>query len=497
MMIAVKEEHHHYILSAFIILLIVVHHVLNPLNIDINALKAITVALMMIALWILEIIPMPVVALLPLIIFPLWKMDTLQNTAKNYADPIIFLFMGGFFLAIAIEKWNLHQRIALNILKKSGSNGNQILLGFMLSTFLLSMWLSNTATTLMMFPIALSILNVMSHSYSKKTLRNFSIALLLSIAYAANIGGISTIIGTPPNTAFVGFMNDQLNSNISFLQWFLIAFPIALIILLILYLMFIKVLFKNDIKQHDETESYIQLQLSNLGTWTKAEKRVFFVFLITAFLWMAKDPINSITGLALNDTIIAMMAGISLFALPAGITMQDSTENRVSDEENPNSIVNLLEWQDTKKMAWGILLLFGGGLALAKSLEDAGVMKMIGDSISRYAPDNRFLLILIVATISIFLSEVMSNIAQVIVMAPILTSVALAMNIPPIILGLPMTLAASCAGMLPMGTPPNAIIYSSGQVPLQKMLKAGFVLNLISILVISVICYVFTTIVFR
>ncbi len=479
-----------YLLTSLILVILSLHQYFNPFHIDWMALKVIHVGILMISLWILEVMPMPVVALLPLIIFPLWKINSIQETAKNYADPIIFLFMGGFFIALAIEKWNLHQRIALNILKKSGSNGDQVLFGFMLSTFLVSMWISNTATTMMMFPIALSIIKVMSHTYSETKLRNFSISLMLSIAYASNIGGLATIIGTPPNTAYVGYMNDTMHAEISFLQWVLICFPIAILILLALYFAFTKFLFPNHIKHHAETESFIQTQLSKLGSWSGAEKRVFAIFLATAFLWITKDLIIKLTNLPLNDTIIALFAGIALFAIPAGVksTNQDSSPD-FEDESSP-SVVNLLEWKDTKNMAWGILLLFGGGLALAKELENAGVMKMIGNGISAYAPDNRFLLILLVATVSIFLSEVMSNIAQVIVMAPILTSVAVAMHISPVILGIPMTLAASCAGMLPMGTPPNAIVYASGKIPLKRMLKAGFVLNLISIIIISIFCYI-------
>jgi sodium-dependent dicarboxylate transporter 2/3/5 len=486
-----------YLIAAFILFTLIIHYVFNPFGIELSALKVISVGILMISLWILELMPMPVVALLPLVIFPLWKINSLQETAKNYADPIIFLFMGGFFIALAIEKWNLHERIALNILKKSGSNGNQVLLGFMISTFLISMWISNTATTMMMFPIALSIINVMSHTYSPAKLQNLSISLMLSIAYASNIGGLSTIIGTPPNTAYVGYMNDQMHSEISFLEWVLVCFPIAIIILLSLYFVFTRFLFPNNISHHRETEIFIKSELEKLGSWSVAERRVFIVFISTALLWIFKDLIVKFTGLALNDTIIAMIAGIALFFIPAGMKNETANTNSFNDEENPNSIVNLLEWSDTKNMAWGILLLFGGGLTLAKELENAGVMKMIGDGISMHAPQNLFLLILIVATVSIFLSEVMSNIAQVIVMAPILTSVAIAMNIPPLMLGLPMTLAASCAGMLPMGTPPNAIVYASGKIPLRKMLKAGFVLNIISILVISVFCYFLISIVFK
>lgn len=479
----------YYLSTLGILLLLLLFYFINPLNLEIKALKVIVVGLFMISLWILEWIPMPVVALIPLFVFPIWNIESLQDISKHYSDPIIFLFMGGFFLALAIEKWNLHQRIALNILKKTGGNGNQILLGFMISTFVISMWISNTATTMMMFPIALSVLKVMSKSYDKSTLGNFSTAILLSIAYASNIGGLSTIIGTPPNTAYVGFMADHMNINISFFQWFLFCFPLAVLILIALYLAFTKWLFPNDIKANAKTDSFLSSKLLDLGPWTKAEKRVFIVFICTATLWMTKDLIVNLLSIPINDTIIAIMGAFALFCLPSGMKPNTNSEINVDEEENVNHFNNILNWKDTSKMAWGILLMFGGGLALAKAMENAGVMKMIGEGISNYAPDNRFLLIMLVATVSIFLSEVMSNIAQVIVMAPILASLAIALQIPPIILGIPMTLAASCAGMLPMGTPPNAIAYSSGLIPLKSMLRAGFVLNLFSIVIISLFSY--------
>lgn len=479
----------YYLSTLGILLLLLLFYFINPLNLEIKALKVIVVGLFMISLWILEWIPMPVVALIPLFVFPIWNIESIQDISKHYSDPIIFLFMGGFFLALAIEKWNLHQRIALNILKKTGGNGNQILLGFMISTFVISMWISNTATTMMMFPIALSVLKVMSRNYDKSTLGNFSTAILLSIAYASNIGGLSTIIGTPPNTAYVGFMADHMNINISFFQWFLFCFPLAVLILIALYLAFTKWLFPNDIKANAKTDSFISSKLLDLGPWTKAEKRVFIVFICTATLWMTKDLIVNLLSIPINDTIIAIMGAFALFCLPSGMKPNTNSEINVDEEENVNHFNNILNWKDTSKMAWGILLMFGGGLALAKAMENAGVMKMIGEGISNYAPDNRFLLIMLVATVSIFLSEVMSNIAQVIVMAPILASLAIALQIPPIILGIPMTLAASCAGMLPMGTPPNAIAYSSGLIPLKSMLRAGFVLNLFSIVIISLFSY--------
>ncbi len=476
------------ILVVGVLCLLLVHYLLNPFKMEVKALQVVSIGLGMIVLWISERIPMPVVSLIPLVAFPLVGIETMAETSKHYSDPIIFLFMGGFFIALAIEKWNLHQRIALNILHWSGSNGNQILLGFMLSTFMISMWLSNTATTMMMFPIAVSVIQVMEKTTKPEHMKKFTISVMLSIAYASNIGGLSTIIGTPPNTAYVGFMNNQLQAGISFFQWFVICFPIAVIILFLTYLLFSQFLFRNGIQKNVQTEKYIYDQLKALGPWSKAEKRVFGIFLCTAFLWITKDLIVDGIKLPINDSMIALCAAFFLFSVPSGKTASERFLEEI-DEETAGSGSSLLVWSDTRKMAWGILLLFGGGLALAKAMENTGIMKMIGDSISNGAPSNLFLLIFLVTAVSIFLSEVMSNIAQVIVMAPILTSIATTLGYSPILLGLPMTLAASCAGMLPMGTPPNAIAFSSGKIPIREMIKAGFLLNLLCILCISVICY--------
>lgn len=475
-----------------ILLLLLLHYLFNPFEFQPGALKVLSAGLVMISLWILELIPMPVVALLPLIIFPLWGVESLTETARNYADPIIFLFMGGFFIALAIEKWNLHQRIALSILKKSGGKGNHILLGFMASSFLISMWLSNTATTMMMFPIALSVLNVMGSNFKGTGFKKFSTSVLLSIAYASNIGGLSTIIGTPPNTAMVGLMNEEYQLNISFSDWFIVCFPLALMILALLYWVFTRVLFINKMDKNEATKAFIDSEFHKLKSWTTPERYVLYIFLATAFLWITKDLWVRFAGLPINDAQIALAGAFALFVVPSGIKKvkpEDSIDLEIENNDFQSS--RLLEWNDTHKMAWGILLMFGGGLALAKSMESSGLMKLIGEGIAIYAPQHLFLLILLVATISIFLSEIMSNIAQVIVMVPILSSIAIAMGISPIIVCLPVTLAASCAGMLPMGTPPNAIAYSSGKIPLKEMLKAGFVLNLISILVISLFCYYF------
>ncbi len=448
----------------------------NPLGLEQNACKTLAVASLMISWWILEALPMPVVALLPIIFFPLMGVAKLDETAAPYANPVVFLFMGGFMIGLAIEKWNLHKRIALGIVNLTGTSGNRIILGFILATGFLSMWLSNTATTMMMFPIAASVIKVMSdNNYDEKGFRNFSLCLMLAIAYSSNFGGIATIIGTPPNVAFVGFIQKQYNYTIQFSSWMLICTPIALLLLFSLYFISVKLLFPNRIQHDAETKQYIKTELKNLGPFSVSEKRVLVVFIFTAVLWITKDFINRAGWIKLDDTMIAIFGALLLFIIPAGVKTEKQQK--------------LLEWEDTGKMAWGILLLFGGGIALANMLEKAGLITMMGKWLSHYAGSNIFLLVLMITVISIFLSEVMSNVAQVIVFAPVIAGMADVLKIDPLLLGIPMTLAASCASMLPMGTPPNAIVFASGHIRLPQMMKAGFVMNIVSIILITLFCY--------
>ncbi|TWI81238.1 sodium-dependent dicarboxylate transporter 2/3/5 [Lacibacter cauensis] len=451
-------------------------YLINPFGLDAAANKAVAVAVLMITWWIAEALPMPAVALLPLILLPLLNISTMEETTKAYSNPVIFLFMGGFMIGLAIEKWNLHKRIALSIVKQTGTSGNRIILGFIIATSFLSMWLSNTATTMMMFPIALSVIAVMrEHEQTGTSLANFSMVLMLVIAYASNIGGMATIIGTPPNVAFVAFIEKKYNYTIQFVDWMLVCTPMVILLLAALYWVLAKWMFPSRISSSKDANRYITEELQKLGRMSTAEKRALSVFLLTALLWIIKDPINQLGFLKLDDSIIAIFGALLLFAIPAG-----KTEN--------NKPVMLLDWSDTSKMAWGILLLFGGGIALANALEKVGVMAQIGQWLAGFSHINGFALLIIIVVISIFLSEVMSNVAQVIVFAPVLAALADALHLDPLLLGIPMTLAASAASMMPMGTPPNAIVFSSGHIKLKDMIKAGFVMNIVSIILISLFC---------
>jgi sodium-dependent dicarboxylate transporter 2/3/5 len=476
------KSYKHQVFIVISILLSFVLFAVNPLQLDVKAAKVLAIAFLVIFLWITEAIPMAASALLPLILFPLLNIMPVKEVAKSYGDPIIFLFMGGFFLGLAIEKWNLHKRIALNIVRLSGTNGNSIILGFVIATGTISMWLSNTATTMMLFPIATSVIFVIKENHTQGNQQNFSIALMLVIAYASNLGGIATIIGTPPNVAYVGFIKDKLNHSIDFFDWMKLVMPLSIALLLLLYVVTTRFLYPNKMEKSEATANYIKEEINKLGKMSATEWRVLLIFLITAFLWITQSIWNKLFQLKLDDAMIALIGAVLLFAIPSSIK-KDEAENSV--------YLPILDWNDTKRMAWEILILFGGGLALAKGLEEAGLIQLLGKVLAQIAPDNLFLLILLITTLSIFISEVMSNVAQVIIFAPVVTALAVSLNIHPLLLGIPMCLGASCAGMLPMGTPPNAIAFSSGHIALKDMLKTGFVMNIISILFISLACYFF------
>ncbi len=469
-----KGKHLAALLAGILVFIIAIWW--NPFGLNNTAAQVLAIAALMITWWVTEALPMPVVALLPLILFPLLGIARMEEVAAPYANSVIFLFMGGFMIGLAIEKWNLHKRIALSIVKLTGTSGNRIVLGFILATGFMSMWLSNTATTMMMYPIAMSVIQVMeTNSKTKGNLNNLAVCLLLAIAYASNFGGIATIIGTPPNVAYVAFLEKHNGYTFQFVDWMKLCMPISLILLFSLYIVMTKLLYPTKIKHDDAAKEMIAFELKQMGKLSVAEKRVLIVFATTALLWITKDLINAgQTYFKLDDTMIAVFGAVLLFMLPSGNSASKA----------------LLEWHDTKNMAWGILLLFGGGITLANQLEKAGLIQSLGHWMAGFATGG-LMLVFIVAVISIFISEVMSNIAQVIVFAPVVAGMAEALKIDPLQIGMAMTLGASCASMLPMGTPPNAIVFASGRLKLKQMTTTGFVMNIISAVLITLFCWYF------
>lgn len=423
------------------------------------------VALWMILWWITEIVSISVTALIPLTFFPLLNIMTIKEVAPYYGHPIVFLFFGGFIMALALEKVNLHKRIALNIINFTGTDPNRVVLGFLLSTAFLSMWISNTATTVVMLPIAYSVIKIMSSDsdgFSKQDKR-FALSLMLGIAYSANVGGIATIIGTPPNIVLAGLVESEYGFNISFLRWMMIGVPFSTIMIFFIYLILTKVMYKTNIENFDGPKDLIAREIQKLGRISRQEKYVMVIFIIAITLWISKNYINNlIPNLSLSDTTISMVAAFSCFCIV----------------HRGEFIFN---WEDTKNLPWGIIILFGGGLALANALSQAGVIDLIGDYVSG---NNTFTILFIstlLITVMLFTTELMSNVALVAIFAPMVAGVASGLDMNILHLLIPVTMASSCAFMLPMATPPNAIVFASGHIKVKDMARTGIFLNIISI----------------
>lgn len=447
-----------------------------PEGLTIEGWKVIAIAAFMLVWWVTEAVPLAVAALLPIVLLPLLGVSSMKEATAPYANPVVFLFMGGFMIALAMEKWELHRRIALNIVLKTGTNANGIILGFFLATAAISMWISNTATTVMMLPIATSVIALLAKDQegaSEKGIRYFALGMMLAIAYGSNIGGTATIIGTPPNVVFAGYMREAFDYEVSFAKWMLMALPFTISLLLIAYFLIVKILYPNKLGNFAGAEALIQKEVAELGRMSRGEKRTLIIFVSTALLWIFRAGLNSILpGLNLSDEGIAMMATVALFVVPI-----DWGENRF-----------VLEWRDTDRLPWGILLLFGGGLSLADALASTGIIDLIGNQFSHLQGANVFI-ILGLATVSLLLTEVMSNVALVTIFLPVVGGIAQGAGINPLEVCIPVTMAASCAFMLPMSTPPNAIVFASGHVSIPQMFKAGIWLNLITILLISFVVY--------
>ncbi len=497
---------------------------LNSLNYKAMPVVA-GVAVLMGIWWMTEAIDLPATALLPLVLFSVFSVDQFASVSSSYASPIIFLFMGGFILALSMQKWNLHTRIALSIILLVGTSPRRLILGFMIATGFLSMWVSNTATAVMMLPIGMSVLQLVAKLVGKenasnswhqkeeitkvhggimsnivhkgkditqviqeKTIiyrTNFSICLMLGIAYAASIGSLGTLIGTPPNALLAGYMKTAFNINIVFAQWMVFGTPLAFIMLILSWLLLTYVIFPLKIKEIPGGKEVIRAELKKLGRLSRAEISVGVIFILASLGWIFLDTILKSWGIKIDkiDSVIAMGVSALLFILPA---------NNQGDR--------LIDWGVAKKLPWDVLLLFGGGLALSAQFSKTGLSLWIGHLVSGFSHLPILFIIFMVTLMVIFLTEITSNTATAAAFLPVIGGVAMGMgyeNHQSLLLTIPVALSATCAFMLPVATPPNAIAYGSGYVKITDMIKAGLWLNLVGVVLISSFSYFLVSLVFN
>jgi sodium-dependent dicarboxylate transporter 2/3/5 len=464
-------------------------------GLSLQAKRMAAIAFLMATWWITEAIPIPATALLPLVLFPLLGIMQAKDVSLRYADQNIFLFMGGFFIAMAMQRWNLHKRIALYIVKFLGTSPHRIVLGFMIATAFLSMWISNTATTMMMFPIGLAVIyhvaNVLEKEKSEINTTpgsfNFGLALMLGIAYAASIGGIATLVGTPPNIVFVGIARSMFPKapEIGFLDWFKIGLPLVVILLPVTWFYLTYIAAPPRIKKIPGGKDLIENDLRELGGMKPGEKLTLAVFLLVALAWVFRINIDvgffvipgwsNILGVSeyVHDSTVAMFGAILLFLLPVDL----------------GKGIFVLNWEWAMRIPWGIILLFGGGFALAAGFQASGLAQWIGEGLSFLCGVPTIIMILCVCLLLTFLTEVTSNTATTTMMMPVLGALATATCIHPFLLMIPAAMSASCAFMLPVATPPNAIIFGSGYLRIPDRARIGFFLNIIGAIIVTLIVY--------
>ena len=454
------------------------------------------VAVLMALWWITEIVPLAVTSLLPFILFPVLGVMNGKLVASNYFNDIIFLFLGGFLFALAMQKWNLHRRIALKLLMLVGNSPAKIMLGFMLATSFLSMWISNTATTMLMIPILMSIIVKLEEVNKNKSIHLFSTGLLLAVAYSASIGGVSTLVGTPPNLSFARIFAIYFPEapEISFALWFFYAFPIVVVLLSItygyLYLVFIR---RNSKNWSTINTSDIETEYKNLGPWVAEQKIIAFLFILLAILWFTRADLNfgffSVKGWSnlfanpkyLNDGTVAITIAVLLFLLPS---------------KNGHGKF-IMDWKTAEKIPWDIILLFGGGFALASGFKESGLSYWFGDQLIWLKGVHPIIIVLSVSLLITFLTELTSNVATVETFLPVLAGLAMSLELNPLLFMLPATISASLAFMMPAATPPNAIIFGTKRIKVIEMSKTGFILNFIGIAIVTLATYYLATFVFN
>jgi len=459
-----------------------------PAGLGAAAWRVAAVGVLMATWWVTEAIPIPATALLPLALFPLLQVADIRDAATPFANPIIYLFLGGFLIARAMQATELPRRIALSSIRMLGARPRSIVAGVMASCAFLSMWVSNTATALMMLPIGLSLIALMPDGAGEEDnegsaeRHRFGTALMLGIAYACSIGGMGTLIGTPPNAFLAGFMLESYGVTIGFAEWMLLGVPLVLVGLPLCYLLLTRVAFPIHTRELPGGRELVDREARALGSMSKAEKRVAVVFVLTALTWMARPLlIEHVAWLSrLSDAGIAMTAALALFIVPAG---------------EPGGR-RLLDWKLARDTPWGVLILFGGGLSLAGSVEATGLSTWLGAGVGGLTGWPLPLLVVAIVTAVILLTELTSNTATAATFLPVLGGVALGLGRDPLLLAVPAALAASGAFMLPVATPPNAIVYGSGAVRIEDMVRAGIWLNVLFVFLVTAAAYVLLPLVF-
>ncbi|WP_428097877.1 SLC13 family permease [Candidatus Rariloculus sp.] len=445
-----------------------------PEGLEPAAWRVAAVAMLLAIFWLSEALPVAATALLPLALFPTLGVAPIQQAAAPYANPLVFLFLGGFVIGLAIERSNLHRRIALTVLDRVGAREDFQIAGFIAATAALSMWVSNTATAVMMLPVALSIIPRDGNGNIEPAKAGFATALLLSVAYGANIGGVATLIGTPPNALLAGFMLETYDVQIGFAQWMLVGLPVSGIMLVLCWFVLTRWLYRVNRDELPGARTAIAEALGAMGSTSTAEKRVGIVFAITAFLWISRPLLtNWFPELLLSDTGIAIFGALLLFVIPSGAGKGDY----------------LMNWPYAERLPWGVLLLFGGGLSLAAAVSDSGLAEGIGVALGGLDAWPTIMLVIVVTVLIVLLTELTSNIATSATFLPIVAALAVSVGSHPLLLSVPAVLAASFAFMLPVATPPNAIVFSSGAISIPQMVRAGIWLNVLGVMTIVLIVY--------
>ncbi|UTW54625.1 DASS family sodium-coupled anion symporter [Kordiimonas sp. SCSIO 12610] len=465
------------------LLALLIYLFFRPVGLPEEATYVAAIATLMAVWWATEATHVAVTSFLPMILFPIFGVGQMTVVASSYANPIVYLFMGGFVMAIAIEKSGLHQRAALGVFRIVGVNAKSIIGGFMVAAALISMWASNTSTALMMLPIAMSVVYVIKESMPElksEDVNNFETSIFLGLAYGATMGGIATLVGTPPNAFMAGFMQSTYSIEVDFAKWMIIGVPLAAVMLPIIWFVLVKLLYPVRFMASERTLGHLKAKHQSLGKLSVNEQRTLILFITLVLGWLSRKPIVALTGIAeLTDAAVAMTAAIAAFLIPSSKRGEA-----------------LVVWEDTKRLPWGVLILFGGGLALAGAMTASGLTSWIGQQLAPLGALHIAVLVVVSCTLVIFLTELTSNTATAATFLPVMASLAIETGNNPLVFVVPVTLAASFAFMLPVATPPNAIVFSSGRVSIPRMMRAGFVLNLIGIIVLTLVATIFVPIVF-